>query len=168
MRRTSLILFACLVWLSIGGGTALADGMLLPLPEAISPDYLAVRYHHVTVRIDDGHAVTQVEQQFYNPHDVPVVGRYLFPIPPDAILSRFKAVVDGQLQQVERQDPAGTNADLYAVLAQQHDPSLLQYADWESLAFDLALPPRGSRVMNLEYEEILEVKEITEIVQEVI
>jgi Ca-activated chloride channel family protein len=143
------------VWLSIGGGTALADGMLLPLPEAISPDYLAVRYHHVTVRIDDGHAVTQVEQQFYNPHDVPVVGRYLFPIPPDAILSRFKAVVDGQLQQVERQDPAGTNADLYAVLAQQHDPSLLQYADWESLAFDLALPPRGSRVMNLEYEEIL-------------
>ncbi len=155
MRKTSLVLFVCLVWLSVGSGTAFADGMLLPLPEAISPNYLAVRYHHVTVRIEDGHAVTQVEQQFYNPHDVPVTGRYLFPIPPDAILSRFKAEVDGQSQQVERQDRAETNATLYAALAQQHDPSLLQYADWESLAFDLALPPGGSRVLTLEYEEML-------------
>jgi Ca-activated chloride channel family protein len=155
MRKTSLVLFVCLVWLSIGSGTAFADGMLLPLPEAISPEYLSVRYHHVTVRIEDGHAVTQVEQQFYNPHDVSVAGRYLFPVPPDAILSRFEATVDGQLQQVERQDRAETNAALYAILAQQHDPSLLQYVDWESLAFDLTLPPGGSRVMTLEYEEVL-------------
>ena len=155
MRKTSLVLLVCVVWLSIGRGTAFADGMLLPLPEALSPDYLAVRYHYVTVSIADGHAVTKVEQQFYNPHNMPVAGRYLFPVPPDAILSRFEATVDGQLQEVDRQDQAETNAALYAVLAQQHDPSLLQYADWESLAFDLALPPGGSRVMTLEYEEIL-------------
>ena len=73
--------------------------MLLPLPETLSPDYLAVRYHHVTVRIEDGHAVTRVEQEFYNPHDVPVHGRYLFPVPPDAILSEFQATVDGHRKQ---------------------------------------------------------------------
>lgn len=155
MRKTCLVLFVCLVWLSIGSGAAFADGMLLPLPEALSPGYLAVRYHHVTVRIEDGHAVTQVEQQFYNPHDIPVAGRYLFPVPPDAILSRFEATVDGLLQQVHRQDRAETNAALYSTVAQQRDPSLLQYVDWESLAFDLTLPPGGSRVMKLEYEEVL-------------
>ncbi len=155
MRKTRLVLFLCLVWLSLGSGNAFADGMLLPLPEAVSPGYLVVRYHHVAVRIEDGYAVTQVEQQFYNPHDMPVAGRYLFPVPPDAILSRFQATVDGQLQQVHRQDRAETNATLYATVAQQHDPSLLQYVDWESLAFDLALPPGGSRVMKLQYEEVL-------------
>jgi Ca-activated chloride channel family protein len=154
MRRTFPLLLAVVLSLSIAA-PALADGMLLPLPEALSPDYLAVRYHHVTVRIEDGHAVTRVEQEFYNPHGVPVNGRYLFPVPPEAILSDFQATVDGIRQTVTRQDAAATNADLYAILSDQHDPSLLQYADWESLAFDIGLPPGGSKQMSLEYEEVL-------------
>jgi len=153
MRKVTLALLVSVLWLGIGSPVALADGMLLP--EALSPDYLVVRYHHVTVRIEDGHAVTVVKQEFFNPHDVPVEGRYLFPVPPEAILSRFEAVVDGWRPQVIRQDGAATNAALYAVLARRRDPSLLQYADWESLAFDLSLPPGGSRQMTLEYEEVL-------------
>ena len=153
MRKMTLALLVSVLWLGIGSPIALADGMLLP--EALSPDYLVVRYHHVTVRIEDGHAVTVVKQEFFNPHDIPVEGRYLFPVPPEAILSRFEAVLDGWRPQVIRQDGAATNAALYAVLARRRDPSLLQYADWESLAFDLSLPPGGSRQMTLEYEEVL-------------
>jgi Ca-activated chloride channel family protein len=155
MGKVVSILVASFVWLSVGGGVALADGMLLPLPEALSPDYLAVRYHHVSVQIEDNHVVTRVEQEFYNPHDAAVQGRYLFPLPPEAILSRFEATVDGQLQEVTRQDREATNDALYAVVVQQRDPTLLQYADWESLAFDLHLLPGASREVVLEYEEVL-------------
>ncbi len=154
MRKLALFLLASALWFG-SNSVALADGMLLPLPEALIPDYLAVRYHHVTVRIEDGHAVTRVEQEFYNPHDIPVDGRYLFPVPPEAILSRFEVTVDGQRQQAIRQDVAETNAALHAVISQQHDPSLLQYADWQSLALDLNLAPGGSKRMTLEYEEVL-------------
>ena len=153
MRKVILALLVSLLWLNVGGSLTLADGMILP--EALSPDYLIVRYHRVTVSIEDNHAVTRVDQEFYNPHPFPVEGRYLFPLPPEAILSRFQATVDGQPQQVDRQDPATTNAALYPIVTQRRDPSLLQYADWESLAFDLSLPPGGSRQMNLEYEEVL-------------
>ena len=153
MRKTILALLVSLLWLNVGGSLALADGMILP--EALSPDYLVVRYHHVTVSIEDGHAVTRVEQAFYNPHPFAVTGRYLFPVPPEAIVSHFQAVVDGQPQSVERQDAAATNAALYDIIVQRRDPSLLEYADWESLAFDLSLPPGGSRQMSLEYEEVL-------------
>ncbi len=153
MRKVILILLVSVLWFNVGGGPALADGMFVP--DALSPDYLVVRYHHVTVRIENGHAVTRVEQEFYNPYDFRVEGRYLFPVPPEAILSRFLAVVDGQRQQVTRQDAATTNDALYAIVAQRRDPSLLQYADWETLAFDLSLPPGGSRQMTLEYEEVL-------------
>jgi Ca-activated chloride channel family protein len=153
MRRIVLALLISILWFNLGSDIACADGMILP--EVLSPDYLVVRYHHVTVNIEDGHAVTRVEQEFYNPHPFPVGGRYLFPVPPEAILSRFQATVDGQRQSVAHQDWAMTNAALYDVVAQRRDPSLLQYADWESLAFDLDLPAGGSRRMTLEYEEVL-------------
>jgi Ca-activated chloride channel family protein len=154
MRKLIPIAIVSLLWLNLST-VARADGMLLPQPEALSPDYLAVRYHHVTVQIEDGHAVTRVDQEFYNPHSISVVGRYLFPVPPGAILSGFQVTVDGQRQTVTRQDAAQTNAALYPIIAQRHDPSLLQYADWESLALDLNLPPGGSRRMQLKYEEVL-------------
>jgi Ca-activated chloride channel family protein len=153
MRKVSWILLVTVLLLNAGGGLALADGMFLP--GALSPDYLAVRYHHVTVRIEDGHAVTRVQQEVYNPYDLQVEVRYLFPVPPEALLSGFWAVVDGQRQQVTRQDAAATNGALYPMVAQRRDPSLLQYADWESLAIDLVVPPGGSRQMTLEYEEVL-------------
>ncbi len=153
MRKVSWILLVTVLLLNAGGGVALADGMFLP--EALSPDYLAVRYHYVTVRIEDGHAVTRVQQEVYNPYDLQVEVRYLFPVPPEAILSGFWAVVDGQQQQVTRQDAAATNGALYPMVAQRRDPSLLQYADWESLSIDLVVPPGGSRQMTLEYEEVL-------------
>ncbi len=154
MRKLIPIIIVSLLWLNLSA-VALADGMLLPQPEAQSPDYLAVRYHHVTVQIEDGHTVTRVDQEFYNPHSNPVVGRYLFPIPPGAILSGFQVTVDGQRQVVTHQDATQTNAALYPIITQRHDPTLLQYADWESLALDLNLPPGGSRRMQLEYEEVL-------------
>jgi len=154
MRKLIPIAIVSLLWLNLST-VARADGMLLPQPEALSPDYLAVRYHHVTVQIEDGHAVTRVDQEFYNPHSISVVGRYLFPVPPGAILSGFQVTVDGQYQTVTHQDAAQTNAALYPIIAQRHDPTLLQYADWESLALDLNLPPGGSRRMQLKYEEVL-------------
>jgi Ca-activated chloride channel family protein len=153
MRTVLLALLVSVLWFNLAGGLALADGMILP--EALSPDYLVVRYHRVTVNIKDSHVVTVVEQEFYNPHPFPVSGRYLFPVPPEAILSRFQATVDGQPQAITRQDPAATNVALYEMVAQRRDPSLLQYADWETLAFDLDLPPGGSRRMDLAYEEVL-------------
>ncbi len=153
MRKIILILFVTLLSFTVGSSPTLADGLIIP--EDLSPDYLAVRYHHVTVDINDGHAVTHVEQEFYNPHSVPVKGRYTFPIPPDAILSNFKATLDGRSQTVTRQTKAQTKAVLYNIVTQRRDPSLLQYADWETLAFDLDLPAGGSQQMTLQYEEVL-------------
>ena len=153
MRRFILSLLVVALCFPLGIGVVHADGMLLP--EALSPDYVEVRYHRVTVRIEDGHAVTRVEQEFHNPNLFPINGRYLFPVPPDAILSRFQATVDGVAQTVTRQDRSQTNATLYETLVARRDPSLLQYADWESLALDLNLPAGGSRQMTLEYEEVL-------------
>lgn len=155
MRKVIPILLVAVLWFEVvvAPAVAHADGMILP--EALSPGYLTVRSHEVTVRIEGNHAVTRVEQEFVNPHSVPVTGLYLFPVPPDAILSRFEATLDGQVQPVISQDPAATNDALYEALVRRRDPSLLQYFDWRAMAFDIYLPAGGSRQMSLEYEEVL-------------
>jgi Ca-activated chloride channel family protein len=153
MRKILLATVLSVLLLNAASAAVLADGMILP--DLVSPDYLEVRYHRVTVTIEDNHVVTRVEQEFVNPHDFPVDGRYFFPVPPDAILARFEARVGGQAQMVTHQDVATTNAALYDMVAQRRDPSLLQYADWESVAFDINLPARASRKMTLEYEQVL-------------
>jgi Ca-activated chloride channel family protein len=150
MRRIIIVLLVVIGCVPFANTVARADGFVLP-------DMLgaAVRYHHVTVRIEDNYAVTRVEQEFYNPHTETISGRYLFPIPPQAILTDFRATVDGIAQTATRQDVATTNAVLYNGVVNQQDPSLLRYADWESLAFDMVLSPGSTRKMVLEYEEVL-------------
>jgi Ca-activated chloride channel family protein len=150
MRKIIVVLLIAAWCVPLVNTVAWADGLLLP-------DMLgaAVRYHHVSVQIEDNHAVTQVEQEFYNPYPEPITGRYLFPIPPQAILTDFRATLDGVAQTATRQDAATTNALLYGGVVNQQDPTLLQYADWESMAFDMTLPAGGARKMALEYEEVL-------------
>jgi Ca-activated chloride channel family protein len=139
--------------LALGAVEVSADGMILP--ELLTTDYLVVSYHHVEVVIQDNLAVTRVEQEFYNPYDFQVSGRYVFPIPPNAVVSNFQAVLDGQDQAIMHQDRATTNTMLFNMVADRQDASLLRYMDWESFAFDLSLSPGGSRQMTLEYQEVL-------------
>ena len=153
MRRTITALLISLLGLNLFVEAALADGMILP--DAFNLDYVAVRYHRVTVKIDDNHATTRVEQEFYNPQSFSISGQYLFPVPPEAVFSKFQAVVDGQPQNATRQNAGTTNAILFNTVAQRRDPSWLQFTDWETLAFNLTLPPGGSRRMVLEYEQVL-------------
>lgn len=153
MKKLCVIFMVIMIGLSVSLDIVHADGMILP--DVLSPSYLAVRYHRVSVSIEDNLAVTRVEQEFYNPNDFPVTGRYLFPVPPGAMLTGFSAEVDGKAQPMIQQDASATNYDLYNMMLQRNDPTLLQYADWESLAFDLTLGAGESRPMKLEYEEVL-------------
>ena len=158
MRKFSVVVLVSLLLLHTVSSAVLSDGMIMP--ELWDTGYLVVRYHHVTVDIVSdavgvARAVTRVEQEFVNPHAFPVKGRYLFPVPPDTMVAEFQATFNGQRQTVTRQDAATTNRVIYDLVAQRHDPSLLQYADWETLAFDLNLPAGASRTMTLEYEQVL-------------
>ncbi|MGC9522655.1 MAG: VWA domain-containing protein [Anaerolineae bacterium] len=151
ITRPLLAMLALL--LALWPQAVLADGMMLPLDAEIG--YLIVPYHHVRVKIEDTHATTHVSQAFENPHDHDVTARYLFPVPPDAMLTTFEATVDGRAQAAQRQDVDATNALLWDLVAERHDPSLLQYADWETLVFEVTVPAGGTREITLAYEEVL-------------
>ena len=112
--RALLVLLLALAAGALFPGIVQADGIIIPEPPICvrtpcptwSPPFhpmaqLQIRYHHVTVTIDNQVAVTHVDQVFYNPNDWTVEGTYLFPLPADAAVSNFILWVDGKPVQGE-------------------------------------------------------------------
>ncbi len=88
------------VGLSVLGCTLLwqpaaeAAGLLTPSDGRFPA--LEIKEHHVNVVIDDGYAITSVEQIFHNPNGQDLEAIYSFPIPEKAAVGEFTYWIDGQ------------------------------------------------------------------------
>ncbi len=71
-----------------------AAGLMTPTDSDLPQ--LSIREHHVDVVIEDGYAITSVEQVFGNPHSVDLEAIYSFPIPEKAAVGEFTFWIDGQ------------------------------------------------------------------------
>ena len=97
MRTYFFAIIAVLVVCLAFPGEARADGIIIPEPPICDPGpcppvpfpiaQLNIRYHRVTVNIEDQVAITHVDQVFYNPNEWAVEGTYIFPIPQDAAIT---------------------------------------------------------------------------------
>ncbi|MEW6677725.1 MAG: VIT and VWA domain-containing protein [Pseudomonadota bacterium] len=76
------------------GGMAQAAGLLTPSDGSLPP--LNLQEQHVKVVIEDGYAVTTVEQVFHNPHDRDLEAIYSFPVPEHGAVGEFTLWIDGK------------------------------------------------------------------------
>jgi Ca-activated chloride channel family protein len=89
---------------------------------------LVIRYHRVTIQIENQVAVTHVDQVFYNPNDWAVEGIYMFPIPIEAVVSEFTLWVDGEPVKGEILDALQARQTYEEIVSSLRDPALLEYA----------------------------------------
>ena len=82
-----------LLTVSLLAGSAQAAGLLTPSDGSI-PD-LEIRDHQVDVVIEDGYAITTIEQVFVNPHDRDLEARYSFPLPAHGTVVELTVWIDG-------------------------------------------------------------------------
>ena len=80
--------------LSLLGPLAFAAGLLQPSDGSLPP--LEIKDHQVEVIIEDGYAITSVEQVFHNPHGQDLEARYSFPIPEHASVAELTLWIDGK------------------------------------------------------------------------
>ncbi|WP_226663461.1 VIT and vWA domain-containing protein [Microbulbifer aggregans] len=73
---------------------ATAAGLLTPANSNLPQ--LEIREHHVNVVIEDGYAITEVDQTFANPHDQQLEAVYTFPVPEKASVGEFTYWIDGK------------------------------------------------------------------------
>ena len=71
-----------------------AAGLLKPANSTLSD--LLIQQHDVDVVIQDGYAVTQVEQVFSNPNTQPLDAIYSFPVPDKAAVGEFTYWINGK------------------------------------------------------------------------
>jgi Ca-activated chloride channel family protein len=71
-----------------------AAGLMTPTGSGLPQ--LEIREHHVDVVIEDGYAITSVEQVFANPHVTDLEAIYSFPVPEKAAVGEFTYWIDGQ------------------------------------------------------------------------
>jgi Ca-activated chloride channel family protein len=76
------------------GASSHAAGLLTPSDGSLPP--LDLKSHHVTVVIEDGYAVTTVEQVFHNPHPRDLEAIYSFPVPEHGAVGEFTLWIDGK------------------------------------------------------------------------
>ena len=170
MKPRSILLSTSLLIILISSlvlpTSAFADGMIIPdprpcestpCPPVIIPmDQLVIRYHHVTVSIQDQLAVTHVDQIFYNPNDWTIEGTYIFPIPDDAAVSGFTLWVDGQPVEGQVLDATQARQTYEQIVATMRDPALLEYIGRGAVqARIFPIAPQGERRIELEYTQAL-------------
>ncbi|AKF11715.1 AgmX/PglI C-terminal domain-containing protein [Sandaracinus amylolyticus] len=115
-----------------GGDVAPGMGML----EARVPDEigvarwaLTIRRLDVRVRVDGDLAITEVEQEFFNPASETVEGLYRVSVPEGAVLQRFAVDRDGTMVEgyVREQQQARVAYEAQVYRGSTDDPALLEW-----------------------------------------
>jgi Ca-activated chloride channel family protein len=165
LARIFLVNILLIVALLISTSPVNADGIIIPEPPICDPhpcpspfpiSQLAIKYHHVTVTIEDQIVTTHVDQVFKNDNDWQVEGTYIFPIPEGASIGEFILWIDNEPVQgkiLTREEARGIYEDIVRTM---RDPALLEYVDRGAVQASIfPIPPGGERRIELEYSEVL-------------
>lgn len=160
-RIVGMAIFLCAVAL-IAACPARADGIIIPIPipprppEPMPIKSLAIKYHEVTVTIEEQIATTHIDQVFLNELPYDIEGDYIFPLPERASISQFAMWVDGQRLEAQVLEKEEARRIYEEIVRERRDPALLEYVGRNAFrARIFPIPARGEKRIELEYTEVL-------------
>ncbi|CAA9290433.1 MAG: hypothetical protein AVDCRST_MAG77-4674 [uncultured Chloroflexi bacterium] len=129
---------------------------IAPPPRPISPCWLTIRSHTVTVDIQDQVATTRIDQIFVNETGRDLEGTYVFPLPEGATVTSFSMFVDDQQITGEVLSREEARRLYESIVRANRDPALLEFADRGAFqARVFPVPAGGKRTLRLEYSQVL-------------
>jgi len=166
LKKIALIVMSILTAVLCIPLPALADGIIIPDPPICDPGpcpppifpmaQLEIRYHKVTVEIDEQVTVTHVDQVFYNPNNWTIEGTYIFPIPADAAVTNFTLWMDGKAVQGKVLSAEEARRTYEEIVQSMRDPALLEYVDRGAVqARIFPIDAHSERRIELEYSQVL-------------
>jgi len=136
MKTKSYISLIAAILTLLGAASANAAGLLVPQGQSSS---LNIRDHKVSVVVEDGYVVTEIDQVFINADGSDVEAVYSFPVPSHAAVAEFTYWIDGQpvTGEVLKKQEA---RDLYEQEKSQGRETALAEKD-EYRTFDISVYP---------------------------
>jgi Ca-activated chloride channel family protein len=148
------VLVVSLIWMIGIAVGSLADGIILP--DHPEHGWLSIVYHDVEITIRDGVVTTHVDQLFRNSTGRDVEGRYVFPLPPGAVVSGFTMWVDGEALEARILDADEARGIYEDYVRRAIDPALLEYVGRDTLSARIfPIPAGGERRIEITYSELL-------------
>ncbi|MFE8598765.1 VIT and vWA domain-containing protein [Archangium violaceum] len=133
---------------------ASAQGMLLPTTPNTRP--LAIKSQRVSVELQDGTAITRVEQVFQNDSPSQLEAHYIFPLPKGAALSGFYLWVNGKKTKGEVLEKEKATTIYEGIVRRLADPGLLEYVDSDVFRMRVfPVPARGEQRVELTFSQVL-------------
>ena len=164
MNGRSRIVFLAVALLAalVPAAVSRADGLIIVKnPPPAAPGHfnfapLEVRYHHVTVRVNGLVAVTEVDQEFFNPSGQRLEGTYVFPLPQGAHIDRFSMEIGGRMADGELL-PADKARALYEeIVRKARDPALLEYTGRGAFTLRIfPIEPNAGKRVKITYTQLL-------------
>lgn len=117
--------------------------------------------HHVTVTIVDGIARTEVVEEFGNTTEQVLEGRYRFPIPGDAAVSRLGLWVGDELVEGEVLEAKRARAIYESIVDRPvpRDPALLEWVSAGEMSLKVfPIMPKNQRRVLVAYDQVLPVE----------
>ena len=120
------------------------------------PAALALGLHRVQADVQEQVAVVTVEHVFKNTTQGTIEGSFLFPLPPEAQVSRFTMEVDGEELVGELLEADEARQIYEEIVRKSLDPALLEMADYRTFrASVFPIPPGEERRITLRYDATL-------------
>jgi Ca-activated chloride channel homolog len=133
---------------SEAAGLLIADGGL--------GGVLEIESHDVTVLVDNGIAVTTVEQVFRNTESRQVEALYTFPVPARASVANFSMWIGGKEMVGEVLEKQRAREIYQSYKAQRRDPGLLEQVDFRTFEMRIfPIAPRGEQRVRITYYQEL-------------
>lgn len=115
--------------------------------------------HKVQVVVRDGYARTEIEEEFFNDTAQVLEGRYRFPLPADASISRLALWVGSDLVEGEVLEKDRAKAIFQQIVddtVRPRDPALLEWVSGSEFSLKIfPIPAKSSRKVILAYNQIL-------------
>ena len=143
------------VFVLMAASALFADGFILFPPPYTTG--LSVKYHKVNCTIDNGVATTVIDQEFVNTlQDALANGKYVFPVPKNAVITGFSVVVDGVAQTASVMSKTEARDFFTTAIKNSTLAALLEYTDNEAYSLEIgSIAPGTSRKVRISYTEVL-------------
>jgi hypothetical protein len=119
--------------------------------------------HRVRAVVQDGFARTEIEEEFLNETSQILEGRYVFPVPARATVTRLglwvgPELIEGEL--LERVRASRIFRGIVEDTVRPRDPALLEWVRGAELSLTIfPIPAKGARKIVLAYDEVLDEKD---------
>lgn len=112
-----------------------------------------VDYLHINANVNNGYAITTVEERLTNPLDGPAEDEFKFLIPDEAFISGFSLIIDGKEYVANVLPKKEAQQKFEEAASQGRSAGLLESRNKNMFSYSLSFEPKQSIIVRLKYEQ---------------